>query len=673
MVPEEAAENGYGTMSYINSFQLFVSFTVVVIFAAISDEALNKLEEWAHAAGFQELFQRVYRELMIMGIASFAIQIMSSSSGGGFGSWEYAYYFSDNMIFLISSFFCLQGIGVMAMSLVEAKSWDRASKIPTEELLMDVENEIRNKTFSWKKLWYPFNTTRNQVEFRAFKMLFTKVYKINCDGGVFKFGYFLRLSHQRNVISAIDITPMKWLTVVVLVGLISLYYEFDIYDCKNSKCNEAFAVYSFIVFGFVVVIAAAILCRVARMYEIRLLKLVGIHDVDDYDIYLQSEAQIIAAMQKALVDAHVVLDVLSQLQAETESQTTADINEKRYGDARNFFSTFFSIFRAERISPAVPSSKTSIWSTLSSPVRALSSPFKSQSFFSPSDSEDVDPNHVSRAYVHEPEITNENDLENPHPKDTDFENRVTEFQNSIKYEDGQIDSTDTVSVTNKNPSNDTAIRHRRRKSIFDVAVEKKVMESVVVKLKGGRHSPVKQTASLSVKSASQKTMPTDDKLFEKHKQFYRKELDRGAEYLKNFRSIFFRSQPEFFFNCVHMIMLCNSLYMAWWITTLIFYITNAEQADYAVVILSLITLLPPVLIFPLLTLLVRGTTIFKALMRLDPLVVIKALTKAEEMQGAIAALQQNIRIRYLFNFRFIHTFDISQCNVGYLVLPTEVK
>ena len=125
---------------------------------------------------------------MVMGAASFAMNVVSASSGDLFGTWEFAYYFTDNIIFLISMFFSLQGIGVMAVSLIDANSWDRASKIDTEELLLDVENEMRINSFSWRNTWYPYNRTRNQVEFRVFNLIFSRMYRIGGGNDVFNVG-----------------------------------------------------------------------------------------------------------------------------------------------------------------------------------------------------------------------------------------------------------------------------------------------------------------------------------------------------------------------------------------------------------------------------------------------------------------------------------------------------
>jgi hypothetical protein len=717
---QEAAANGYGTLSYITGVQLVVSFSLVVLFAVFSDEGLNRLEAWAQVTGFQELFQRIYRELMVMGIASFAINIMSASSGGGFGSWEYAYYFSDNIMFLISTFFCFQGIGVMAVSLIEARSWDRASKISTEELLFDVENEVRHNSFSWRNAWYPFNRTRNQVEFRVYKLLFSKVYKIGGANDVFNFGYFLRLSHQRNVISAIDMTPIKWLTVAGLVGLISAYFELDLWSCKEIKCVEEMSVYSFIVFGMLLVIIASILCYVARSYELKLLALVGLNSINDYDIYLQTEERITTAVEETVVDKHTLMDVLAQLAVERDIRKAAQQNSKEMLNHSIFqnIRTKILIFlgRQAAIGPsdgeasydeasdaAVASAHIASLKTHSK-YRGLSSLSETNSLSSLSNMASNSPlatdSPVPRGLLGswgfarvtdrldsrlDLESSTNSGLRRQVPaladsgksavtiSDNAAADVVTEFtitqsvtttvtidskaaaaassSISLSLPDSEQSvgkyshsAPDTGSPGRLGAGADSPGGGGRRKSIFDVVVEKKMSESVLVTMQGGdgkrrRHSAIKKTAG-----GGHSTAGAEAAIFEHHKDFFRTEMKEGENYLKNFRSIFFRQEPEWFYACVHAIMLCNTLYLAWWITTLVFFLSTFGHPG-KIFLYTFLSLTPPALIFPLLTLLVRRTTLFKVLMRLDPGVVVDTLHKAQTMSNAISALQQNLKIR----------------------------
>jgi hypothetical protein len=85
---------------------------------------------------------------------------------------------------------------------------------------------MRLNSFTWRHMWCPFNVTRNQVEFRVFNMLFLKAYQIGTFKDQFNFGYYLRLSHQQNVISFIDMIPAKWFTVVMLTNFLK---EFDLF------------------------------------------------------------------------------------------------------------------------------------------------------------------------------------------------------------------------------------------------------------------------------------------------------------------------------------------------------------------------------------------------------------------------------------------------------------
>jgi len=316
-VESEAEENGFGTGTRIVPFILLVVYAFVGVFAVGMDEMLNGLEYYAKDTTYQSMMQRIYREVMVMGLSSFVLGIMESGNISLGEDWDLAYYFADQCSFITALFFAFHGFGIMAISIRDARAWERAGKIKCDDLVRDVEEFRAFHPLLWRYRVLPLSSTRNQVEFRMFRALFSSTYHIGADTRTFDFSHFLRKTHENNLLELINLNPWKWCLMIVMIGFASLEGSVYTPSCSTPDCERRIQLSLFIAGGCLVFLCSVVLVYIGRKSEYLLLRKMGVFGVADYDIFLMKERRVIELISSRILDRHTIVSTIAELKHES--------------------------------------------------------------------------------------------------------------------------------------------------------------------------------------------------------------------------------------------------------------------------------------------------------------------------------------------------------------------
>jgi hypothetical protein len=320
----------FGQGSNLSGWSLFVGFFVVASYMIIGSEGLNFLEDYTHGTSYHLMIQRIYREIMMMGLSSFVWTIIGASGAKIPIPTYLGLQYADYNAFVMSIYFCVQGIFIMIGSMRQARAWERASKISSEELQIDVERAQMG--WRWKWVHFPFSVTRDQVEFRILQSIFSSAYNISTKHTELNFSLFLQLTHESNLLNIIDFSNAKWVLVLFITGVVSLKLSFYESSCENPACAAQEEIWIFTLGGTVNMLFALIVSYWGRQSEIKLLHVSGVASTDDYPVFLMVEAKMHELLERNVVQSKAVKTAIAEFMNETEStkiQADHQRNKKR--------------------------------------------------------------------------------------------------------------------------------------------------------------------------------------------------------------------------------------------------------------------------------------------------------------------------------------------------------
>lgn len=308
----------FGVGSELGGGSLWIGFFSVAAYLLIFSGLLDKLEKMTFGTSYHLMLQRIYREIMMVGLGSFAFTILNQTNTVLPFGMSQAIGFADICCFAMASFFCLQGVVIMVLSIKQAQNWNVASQIPAEELLHNMSVWEQSNTLRWRARYLPFCPTREQVEFRVLKSIFATAYNIKASHSEFDFSIFLRMTHEKNILKIIDISYKNWLFILVLLLFAALKLHFWESGCTTESCEIKEDISMFAICGSVTGVLSIALWIWGRLLELRLISSVGVQDVDDYPIFLMTEFRTEETLSNCATSPLLVKDVISNFMREQE-------------------------------------------------------------------------------------------------------------------------------------------------------------------------------------------------------------------------------------------------------------------------------------------------------------------------------------------------------------------
>lgn len=301
-----------------SDWHLAGAFALVAACLTLWGNCLNRLEEFTMGTSYQLMLQKIYREIMMVGLGSFVFTILDQSSLNLTSGFYQAFGFADICCFIMACFFCLQGVLIMVGSLSQARVWHIASNISSEQLHLDVDK--MSKTLIWKARYLPFSKTRDAVEFRMLRSIFTSAYTISTVILEFDFGMFLKSTHEDNILSIIEISTWKWCLVILILVVSAVVRPWWHKFCDSySGCVEGvWGIWAFTLCGVCVLLLAALIFWWGRACELRLFNTIGISNIEDYTAFILSEDDANDTLSAAAAKNGYVRDTIAELMQESK-------------------------------------------------------------------------------------------------------------------------------------------------------------------------------------------------------------------------------------------------------------------------------------------------------------------------------------------------------------------
>ena len=184
----------FGIVGSLQSFNGTVVFIGFLLFLVILESIVTNLEIAADHRGMKDLFEKLQRELMMMGIISFIVFIFQTSEPG---THEGPLFLSFEMTHIIVLFMALafitQAVFLVSYASVSEKRYLAAMRTSSLELLAQYKS-AKCDAFKW--WWFhhgspflpAFPTFRLDIEFRIIERLFISQHRLSHE---FNFAHYV--------------------------------------------------------------------------------------------------------------------------------------------------------------------------------------------------------------------------------------------------------------------------------------------------------------------------------------------------------------------------------------------------------------------------------------------------------------------------------------------------
>ncbi|KAK1932084.1 hypothetical protein P3T76_012584 [Phytophthora citrophthora] len=199
----------------VDLYQVVVVFNALAICLLVFEAALHHLEHHllAHNDKYQHMLKKVYRELMILGLLSFIIKLLTEVGGiDGYSGLMLALQVSDLIIFILAITLVLQAMNVLLLLNGYKKRADRAELITTQDLIEAANaSETTPSSCCGRKQPSDELLKKEVVQHRLLRHLFLTRFGLP---QLFPFSKYLRRAQANNIVHMIEVEPSMWLLLL---------------------------------------------------------------------------------------------------------------------------------------------------------------------------------------------------------------------------------------------------------------------------------------------------------------------------------------------------------------------------------------------------------------------------------------------------------------------------
>jgi hypothetical protein len=209
----------------VELFQVVVLLSALAVALLVFEAALHHLEHnLSRYDKYQHMLQKVYRELMILGLLSFIIKLLTEVGGvDGYSGVMLAFQVADLIIFILAITLVLQAIIVLLLLRGHNKRSDRAELITTQDVV-DGMNALDGGKRPKNDL-----TKRAIVEHRLLRDLFLRRFGLP---QLFPFSKYLRRAQANSIVHMIEVEPSMWLLLLGMAwafsAVVRILEDFDV-------------------------------------------------------------------------------------------------------------------------------------------------------------------------------------------------------------------------------------------------------------------------------------------------------------------------------------------------------------------------------------------------------------------------------------------------------------
>ena len=292
----ESIQPGVGTISFIAVVSFLIMFEYLT-------QLIDYMQDFYPSSYL--MIQKIYKELMIMGIVSFSVLMVGASMSAD--NWIEAVDFAHILVFFTALFFVVHAFFLILLSASLSKTYQRIHHTHIKSILKKIEED---KSWWGKFLnnrlaaYIPGAKLRSYTEFKILHALFRDTYHLPLS---FNFSGYLIGCHEKYALELLDIGAFSWMSLIFLsvINLVRvviteeitgnnctpmslnrmlrqssdvkessqlwlhtsssrlLFLSSEPYNCSGSSINN------FIASGYLLCTWAIILTVIARTYELR--------------------------------------------------------------------------------------------------------------------------------------------------------------------------------------------------------------------------------------------------------------------------------------------------------------------------------------------------------------------------------------------------------------------
>jgi hypothetical protein len=159
----------------------YIFYGTVIIFNWFVHAALEICEEYAADAGYEDLLQKLYKEMMMMGFLSFGLFIAFNAFGVQHDEKYLAFEFAHITTFFIAIFFVVRACGLVQYSKLAKRIFWKAHN-QTASTLFENYTEMKRRPYSCQAITYKYfrylSPLRRNIEYMVLEDFFYKRYKL---------------------------------------------------------------------------------------------------------------------------------------------------------------------------------------------------------------------------------------------------------------------------------------------------------------------------------------------------------------------------------------------------------------------------------------------------------------------------------------------------------------
>jgi len=221
-----------------------------IIFMLIQEHAIHHVEEVAKHSGYDGVFNKVSKEMMILGLVSFTTFVVFEGLNVSSDSvWYHAFHFSHFVMLFIALAFVFQALMLTKFISIQRQRLYRLfyvaeSKIVSKyEFMMNYANNTVRPRFMWfmytlffeAPYSFPYPALRDAMEYKIIEEHFVRTFLLPEQ---FHFAEYMSTRFQSHVFALVDVQPSSWFVLILMI--LANYGRIKLIDplFQEDVCDE---------------------------------------------------------------------------------------------------------------------------------------------------------------------------------------------------------------------------------------------------------------------------------------------------------------------------------------------------------------------------------------------------------------------------------------------------
>jgi Ca2+-binding EF-hand superfamily protein len=232
----------FGVILVIRGRPGTVIFVILLAFLMMLEYMFGYLQTLSNRHGYNDIYDKLKKELMLLGIISFTVFIYESSVDASANSWLEAFEMAHIIVLFMAISFIIQALMLVRYASVGGKQLITAIRKTFGELkakyieLDNKKDSLAYKAFHYLPSWLPiYPSFRFDIEYRIIEKYFLERHPLPKG---FRFSKYATILFKKYISELGDVAPVSWLLLAFFVVL--NYIRIVAVDkyLKSSYCSS---------------------------------------------------------------------------------------------------------------------------------------------------------------------------------------------------------------------------------------------------------------------------------------------------------------------------------------------------------------------------------------------------------------------------------------------------